>query len=204
MLACCILEALSLVLRKWNGEGEEVGLGDWSNVSWGDEEAETTDADVEEEEQGSFDHVETHTWCVKPEEGADGHSYHGVNDEEEAVVFIPDLIQRRRAQNIEHQEAQNTNNDNGFAQFLQDYAGAEEDVPVQSDVDVKKPKDDLGESAVVRVELFVGGLEDNAEGRVAVLHDEGVVKWKLGSGYDSEALGDMVVVYGELTTSFIM
>lgn len=138
---------------------------------------------------------------MKPEEGAYGRSYHGVKDEEEAVVFIPDLIQRCRAQNIEHQEAQNTNNDNGFAQFLQDYAGAEEDVPVQSHVDVKKSKDDFGEGAVVRVEFFVGGLENNAEGRVAVLHDEGVVKWKLGSGDDSEALGDMVVVDGELVTS---
>ena len=204
MLAGCILEALPLVLWKWNGEGEEVGLGDWCDVCWHDEEVKAADSDVEEEEQGGFDHVETHAWCMEPEEGTNGHTYHGVDDEEEAVIFIPDLIQGRRAQNIEHQEAQNTNDDNRFAQFLQDYAGAEEDVPVKSDVDVKQSKDDLGESAVVRVKLFVGGLEDDAEGRVAVLHDEGVVKWELGSGNDSKALGEMVVVYGELVTSFIM
>lgn len=141
---------------------------------------------------------------MEPEEGTNGHSYDGVDGEEEPVVFIPDLIQGRRAEDVEHQESQNANDDNGLAQFLEDYACAEEDVPVQSDVDVKKSKDDLGESAVVRIELFVGGLEDNAEGRVAVLHDEGVVKWELGSSNDSEALGDMVVVYGELVTSFMM
>lgn len=204
MLSACVSEALALVLWKWNSEGEKVGLWDWCDVCWDHEEAEAANSNVQEEEQGGFDHVEPHAWCVEPEEGADGHPNHGVDDEEEAVVFVADLVEGGGAQDVEHEEPEDTDDYDGFAEFLEDNSSAEEDIPVQCDVDVKKSKDDLGESAVIGVELFVGGLEDNAEGRRVVLHDEGVVKWELGGGNDSEALGDMVVVCGELVTSFVM
>lgn len=204
MLAGCILEALPLVLWKWNGEGEKVGLWGWCDVCWHDEEAKAAESDVEKEEQGGFNHVEAHAWCMEPEEGANGHSYDGMDDEEEAVVLLADLVEGGGAQDVEHEEPEDTDDYNGLAEFLEDNASAEEDIPVQSDMDVKKSKDDLGESAVIRVELFVGGLEYNAKWRVAVLHDEGVVKWELGGGNNSEALRDMVVVCGELVTSFIM